>query len=230
MSSVVNTKYEPSGSCRETQWDLLIFDLDGVLVDTQWAEDEALSRLAEQMGLRLSAQERREWFSGQRLLTCIERICAAVDAEPPHDAVARVRAACELLLQGRVEPLPGVASALASIPERKAVASNSPLEIVRSRVAVAGLARWFGESLFSAYDIDAWKPDPALFLHVAAAESVRPSRCLVVEDSDVGVRSALDAGMAVLHFSPGGCAGPHVGCTPFESMSKLPILIRGVAA
>jgi HAD superfamily hydrolase (TIGR01509 family) len=210
--------------------DLVIFDLDGVLVDTQWAEDAALGLMAERLGLRLTPTERHAWFNGQRIMTCIERICDAVGAVPPPDATAIVRAECERLLEGQVEALPGVAAALEAIPYRKAVASNSPLDIIRARVTDAGLAKWFGDSLFSAYDIGAWKPDPALFLHAASHEAVEPARCLVIEDSDVGVEAALAAGMCVLHFAPVGCSGSHVGCTPFDSMELLPTLTRQVAA
>src|SRR5262249_40554374 len=78
-----------------------------------------------------------------------------------------------------------------------AVASNGPLEQTRVSLEVTGLLRYFSANVFSAYDVDAWKPDPRLFLHAATVLGVDPSRCAVVEDGLSGIEAGVAAGMTV---------------------------------
>ncbi|MFC1410264.1 HAD-IA family hydrolase [Streptacidiphilus sp. N1-12] len=205
--------------------ELVIFDLDGVLVDVQHAENAALAHLAGLMGLRLTAAESTALFSGRKLQECIDLIEDRSHTGPPEDAVRIVRETCERLIGPSLEPIAGVREALAGIDAIKCVASNSPPDIIRHRLGAAGIHGQFGARVYSAYDIDAWKPDPTLFLWAADDLGAAPERTVVVEDSAVGVAAALSAGMRVLHF----CAensGPHDTAVPtFSSMHMLPELI-----
>ena len=211
--------------------DLVIFDLDGVLVDVQHAENAALVHLAELMGLRLTVAESTALFSGRKLQECIDLIEDRSHTSPPDGAVRIVREACDRLIGPSLEPIAGVRDALARIDVTKCVASNSPPDIIRNRLGAADIHGQFGDRVYSAYDIDAWKPDPKLFLWAAGDLGAAPERTVVVEDSAVGVAAARAAGMRVLQFcdksgESGGTGGTYdaEGLT-FSSMHALPELI-----
>jgi len=205
---------------------LVVFDLDGVLVDTQYAEDGGLLRLARRMGLTLGEEQAGVLFSGKRLATCIELLERLAGRPAPEDAVEFVRAECERILGPRIDPVDGAEEALRRIKLTKCVASNSPHDLIERRLRASGLLDYFEDRLCSAYDVNAWKPDPGLFLSAAAEYEVPPSGCAVVEDSAVGVRAGVRAGMHVLQFTNGRAVAPHShGVTTFAHMAQLPGLI-----
>ncbi|MEU9994295.1 HAD-IA family hydrolase [Streptomyces sp. NPDC050848] len=207
-----------------------VFDLDGVLVDTQDAENGGLAHVGELMGLRLGKEQRDELFSGKKMQECLDLMADLTGTAPPRDAMAIARAKCEELIGDRIEPIDGVAYALeqlaAALGDRMCVASNSPLGIMESRLRKAGILRHFEGRLFSAYDIGAWKPDPKLFLWAAEQCGVTPDECVVIEDSPVGVDAALGAGMRVLQYTADPADGPHrEGAVTFPAMRLLPRLV-----
>ncbi|MDH2389223.1 HAD-IA family hydrolase [Streptomyces sp. HNM0663] len=208
----------------------VIFDLDGVLVDTQDAENGALAHVGELMGLSLGTEQRDELFSGKKMQECLDLMAELTGKAPPRDAMPIARAKCEELIGDRLEPLEGVADALdrlRALPlAGMCVASNSPLEIIESRLAKAGILHCFDGQLFSAYDVGAWKPDPRLFSWAAESCGAAAEDCVVVEDSPVGVDAGLGAGMRVLQYTADPAAGPHrEGAVAFSSMHELPALI-----
>lgn len=208
--------------------ELIIFDLDGVLVDTQDAENNALAYLGGLMGLPLGEDEARELFSGKKMQECIDLMTERSGNGPPPDAMALVRARCEELIGDRLDPIADVAYALDHIPARKCVASNGPREIIERRLRQAGVLHHFGSRLFSAYEIESWKPDPDLFLWAARTCGSDVDECVVIEDSLVGVAAAVGAGMRVLQYTPEPGTPPHLPDVPtFSSMALLPDLLSG---
>lgn len=211
--------------------EFVVFDLDGVLVDTQDAENGGIAHVGEMMGLRLDKDQRDELFSGKKMQECFDLMADLSGNVPPQDATAIARARCEELIGDRIEPIDGVAYALeqlaAAVGDRMCVASNSPLAIMRSRLEKARILHHFGDRLFSAYDADAWKPDPKLFLWAAESCGVTPDECVVVEDSPVGVDAAVAAGMRVLQYTADPATPAHrEGALTFPSMRALPRLVR----
>ncbi|MFF9347893.1 HAD family hydrolase [Streptomyces sp. NPDC014734] len=212
---------------------LVICDLDGVLVDTQDAENGALAHIGELMGLSLGRERRDELFSGKKMQECLDLMEELTATAPPPDAIGLARARCEELIGDRLEPLAGVAEALDALGALAhtglCVASNSPLEIITSRLTKAGILHHFEGRLFSAYDVGAWKPDPKLFLWAAERCGAAVDDCVVVEDSPVGVDAALDAGMRVLQYAADPATGPHRdGAVVLRSMRDLPALVAAV--
>ncbi|MEU6153557.1 HAD-IA family hydrolase [Actinosynnema sp. NPDC047251] len=208
--------------------DLLILDLDGVLVDTQDAEDGALAYLGTLMGVHLEHHEAQELFSGKKVQECIDLLEGLAHRPPPPDAVPIVRAKCRELIGSTLEPVPGVREALARVDVPMCVASNSPLELIKERLSDCGIIDHFDGRLYSAYEAGAWKPDPGLFRWAARDQGVPADRCLVVEDSLVGVDAALAAGMKVLQFNVVPVRAPHrAGVPTFSSMHALPGLVHG---
>jgi len=208
---------------------LVIFDLDGVLVDTQDAENEALVFLAHLMGLTIDPRRAQHLFSGKRLHDCIGMLVEMSGSQAPPDAVAIVRDRCETTIGSDLRPVPGVVETLDRIAPIKVVASNSPREIIERRLAAAGIRHHFQHGIYSAYDANAWKPDPRLFRWASADHGVAAQDCVVIEDSAVGVDAAVTAGMPVLQFSNGERTAPHRHGVPvFTSMLALPDLINSL--
>ncbi|MEU4448302.1 HAD-IA family hydrolase [Actinosynnema sp. NPDC050801] len=215
-------------SDRTSGVDLLILDLDGVLVDTQDAEDGALAHVGTLMGVHLTPDQASALFSGKRVQECLDLLAEMAHRPPPPDAVRIVRAKCQELIGGTLEPVPGVEDALRRVGVELCVASNSPREIIEKRLADCGILGFFGDRLYSAYEVNAWKPDPELFRWAARDRGVAADRCVVVEDSLVGVDAALSAGMRVLQFNVVPVEAPHrAGVPTFSSMHALPELVHG---
>jgi beta-phosphoglucomutase-like phosphatase (HAD superfamily) len=96
---------------------------------------------------------------------------------------------------------------------------------------VSGLAAYFGDNLFSSYVIGSWKPDPGLFQYAAYAMAFVPSRCAVIEDSEVGIEAAIAAGMTPLYYVQTGVTTSYqtTGSVVFDYMSQLPQLLEQFA-
>lgn len=91
---------------------------------------------------------------------------------------------------------------LEQISGKKCIASNAPVENTRRSLNICQLSHHFDSDIFSAYQVKAWKPDPTLFLYAAAAFGIEPCKCLVVEDSEIGIEAAVAAGMDSVFYDP----------------------------
>jgi len=214
---------------------LVIFDCDGVLIDSEALCDRVVSAALTEQGWPLAAADCHRLFLG---LTFPD-IQHAAEAHLGRtlgtgwtdDIVQRVTE----VMANEAEPIPGARAALEAtaalgLPFR--IASNSSRPEMTAKVARAELSDLVEGRIHSAYDLIArgkrGKPDPDLFLEAAAAENVAPAACVVIEDSLAGVRAAVAAGMRCLGFSPDN-HGAHLraaGAYPFASMSALPDLLR----
>lgn len=215
---------------RPRQVAAVLFDLDGVLVDTQDVEIEALLLLAGELSPRLPEdQDLRQLLAGRKMQEAVDMIASFCDRAPPKDAVAQVRQTAERLLAGRLRLIPGVVTALRQIRLPKHVVSNSPLDLIQKRLADARIAGHFTSPHFSAYEYHVWKPDPALYRHALEHLDIPPEAAIAIEDSAVGVEAAQAAGLWVYWYS--SKASPDVDVPRvlrLEAMSALPRLIRAV--
>ncbi len=125
-----------------------------------------------------------------------------------------------------LKPVAGAKALLQSLSLPRCTASNAPVEKTKRQLALTGLAEFFGDNLFSAYAVNAWKPDPALFLYAANAMGFEPRDCLVVEDSPVGVEAALAAGIPVVHYDPEDQFSAIAGVQKIEKLQLLGGLLR----
>lgn len=205
---------------------LVMFDLDGVLVATQDAEDGGVRHLAAYMGLTLSATQASELFSGKRIRDCADELARLCGRQAPENYEEIVRSRCRELLGDGSISVHGVAAALTQIDLPMCVVSNSPLRLMESRLEQSKLRQFFSMGLFSAYELGVWKPDSQIYRSAAAICGVPPWRCIVVEDSEAGVRAALGAQMRVLRYRPLGRQSETLtGCLEFVDMSQLPRLL-----
>ena len=219
--------------------DLVIFDCDGVLIRTEqhcWTADAAAFTAA---GIPLTEEEVALRFTGiafRDMYRTLEREHGVTLPADFHDGIAEtIQAAC--VAAGADLAVPGVAAAVAAIPQRKCVASSSNPDWLERYLTQIGLWSRFAPNVFSAVEVAHGKPAPDLFLHAARRMGVDPARCLVIEDSVPGVTGAAAAGMRVLGFTatawdPAG-HGPRLtgagAMAVFDDMARLPDLIREAA-
>lgn len=130
-----------------------------------------------------------------------------------------------------LKPMPGVLEMLATLNSPKCIASSGPLPKIRQALEVSGLAAYFGDNLFSSYEIGSWKPDPGLFQYAAHAMGFVPSQCAVIEDSEVGIEATIAARMTPLYYVQTGLTTSYqtAGHVVFDDMSQLPQLLEQFA-
>jgi HAD superfamily hydrolase (TIGR01509 family) len=212
-------------------FELVIFDCDGVLVDSEPLSNRILAERLTAIGLPTTTEQSMHDYMGRSWKTdqaIIEGRLGRPLPEGWSDAYhAEVMAAFERELQA----VPGVVEALDAIEEPSCVASSSAHPRIRAALCATGLLARFEGRIFSATDVEHGKPAPDLFLHAAASLGAEPGRCAVVEDAPTGVQAARAAGMAVFGYA--GSTRPErleaEGACVFASMGELPALICGSA-
>ena len=187
---------------------LVIFDLDGTLIDSEPLSCRAVSETLQGLGLDYSTHDILGRFVGIASSEMIATIEAESRRSLPADVVARMEARMARLFETELKPLPGVSALLDRLSVASCVASNSPRDYVHRSLEQAGLATLLpANSRFSADMVARPKPAPDLFRFAATQFGKAPEACLVIEDSEAGVRAACAAGMAALGF----VGGSHVG-------------------
>jgi HAD superfamily hydrolase (TIGR01509 family) len=185
---------------------LVIFDCNGVLVDSEPIAAAVLSEALGRIGIALSATGVMRRFHGRRPADIFAAIQAATGKTLPPDFAAFVAAQTLRRLRTELRPVAHAAHALTWIRGPKAVASSSSPERIRTSLETTGLLRFFDPRCFSASGVRKGKPAPDLFLLAAARSEVEPSACIVVEDSAPGIAAAAAAGMKPIGFVGGSLA------------------------
>jgi HAD superfamily hydrolase (TIGR01509 family) len=210
----------------------VIFDCDGVLVDSERISARVLTQMLGELGLTLSQQDVLEHFVGLSMSHCLDRIGDLLGRAPPAGLVQAYDRRTHAALEREVAPVPGIVEALRRIALPCCVASNGEHAKMRLTLAATGLWAHFAGRVFSADDVDRPKPAPDVYLLAAGRSGVDPADCVVVEDTPTGVAAARAAGMTVFGFgalTPSHRlreAGAHA---IFDDMRALPGLIdKGV--
>ncbi|WP_201837848.1 HAD family hydrolase [Microvirga zambiensis] len=186
---------------------LLIFDCDGVLVDSEVLSCRIDAEFLTQIGIPYTAEEVARQFLGVSLKTMISRIEAERNRRLPDDFGEKLNRILFERFETDLKPIAGVRDAILSLPYPRCVASSSVPERITLSLRITGLADLF-DDIFSSTQVARGKPAPDLFLHAASHMSARPEDCVVIEDSTAGVQAALAAGMRVIGFAGGGHCGP----------------------
>lgn len=212
--------------------ELIIFDSDGVLVDSEPIANRILAAHLSATGYPCTFAQSVERFVGRSLSSIIAMVEEDRGHPLPDGFYDAVQDATFAALREELKPVPGVADALRHIAARKCVASSGRIEKLDLTLGVTGLRGHFGDRLFSATMVRRGKPHPDLFLLAAARMGAAPADCVVVEDSVPGVEAARAAAMAVLGYAGGShVADGHAarltgaGATVFTDMADLPDLI-----
>ncbi|MCD2174320.1 HAD family hydrolase [Rhizobium sp. C4] len=188
---------------------LMIFDCDGVLVDSEPIALAVLGEMLKGQQVALSDEEIAERFLGRSLGAVAEIVEQEFGRRLPEDFPAMIRRRLFARYETELRAMPGIRSALDGLAARgvaTCVASSSLPERIAKSLSVTGLSEAFGARLFSASMVKAGKPAPDLFLHAARQCGFSPANCIVIEDSPAGIEAARAAGMLVLAFGGGGHA------------------------
>jgi HAD superfamily hydrolase (TIGR01509 family) len=180
---------------------LLIYDCDGVLVDSEALAGAVLADLMTALGHPMTTVECHRVFGGRRVSDVLRRaemilgrpIPKELGTQAAHQLLARFR--------GELKSVPGAADAIASMPYPRCVCSSSAPERLMLALTVTGLVPLFGEHIYSAEQVARGKPEPDLFLFAARTVGFAPSQTIVVEDSVLGIAAARAAGMASIGFT-----------------------------
>ncbi len=190
--------------------DLVIFDCDGVLVDSEVIFARILAECLTAADLPATADEALLLGFGKNRDTLTAAVETRFGRTLPDRFFETMRARTALALERELVPMPGIEALLTALPVARCVASNGHLGRVRERLALTGLLRFFDPHVFSASQVAFGKPAPDLFLLAARQLGAHPASCTVVEDSVIGVVAAIAAGMPVLGFCGGShCPGDH---------------------
>jgi HAD superfamily hydrolase (TIGR01509 family) len=190
--------------------DLIIFDCDGVLVDSEIVSFKVEAEMFAEIGIGLTAHDLLTRFLGTSSASMFAIIEQENDIKLPSDFAERAARRTLEAFDRTLKPIPGIADLLAQLPGRKCVASSSESPRIRHSLSLAGILHHFEPHIFSATQVKHGKPAPDLFLLAAERMSAPPTRCLVIEDSVAGVTAARAADMTVLGFTGGShCLDGH---------------------
>ncbi|MFJ9774712.1 HAD family hydrolase [Kitasatospora sp. NPDC101157] len=211
--------------------DLVIFDCDGVLVDSEVIAVRVLVQLGEEFGWPLTEAEAIERFVGRSEAANHAMVAERLGEEAATLFDKRFRELHAEAVDAGLTPVPGLPEALDALEALglpTCVASSGTHEKMRHTLGRTGLYGRFEGRIFSATEVGRGKPAPDLFLHAARSMGVDPARCLVVEDSGPGVQAARAAGMRALGYAGGVTAAERLagpGTVVFDDMHGLPGLI-----
>jgi HAD superfamily hydrolase (TIGR01509 family) len=211
------------------RFDLVIFDNDGVLVDSEWHANGILADLLTEFGLPCTREDCVRDYMGSTLARVREIAESRLGRPLPAQLEERYHARLFEAFRTRLTAVPGVTGALARIDVPRCVASSGTHERIRLALGATGLLAQFEGRIFSADDVARGKPAPDLFLHAAARLGVAPHRCAVIEDSPLGIEAANRAGMVAFGFArvtPPERLREAAGGI-FISMDELPAMLAG---
>ena len=208
---------------------LVIFDCDGVLVDTEPLSNGALKRRLDAIGLPMPLDEVIRTFVGRSKPDCLVMIAERLGRELPLDFEAQWDREFDDALRGQTRPIEGIVELLRDFPLPYCVASNGEPDRMRVALEAAGLLPFVDGRLFTASEVARPKPAPDLFLHAARVMGSTPQGTVVVEDTTTGVKAAVAAEMRVFGYAGADHAQPEAlrreGATVFREMRELPGLL-----
>jgi HAD superfamily hydrolase (TIGR01509 family) len=208
-------------------FDLILFDCDGVLVDSEPIANQLFTTMVQELGAAMTPEENDRLFRGRSMESCRKILSEHLGREisPAFFDEFHDRLFARLRLE--LKPVDGIHEALDQIKIPSCVASSGSHEKMQLTLNHCGLWDRFAGRIFSAHDVTRGKPFPDLFLHAAKTLDVDPARCAVIEDSLPGIQAAVAAGMKPFAYEPFGAtqAMRENGAVIFSDMRQLPELL-----
>ena len=180
---------------------LIIFDCDGVLVDSELIINIVFVELLNNLGLNVNIQDMYENFVGYSFAQCMVKIEKMLGKMPPKNFEVLYRRETTKALKKDLQPVRGVRDVIHQLKVPYCVASSSSHERMQSTLSITGLLPYFEGKLFSVKDVSRGKPFPDVYLHAAKTMGFEPSNCIVIEDTPVGVEGGISAEMTVFGYS-----------------------------
>jgi len=212
-------------------WQLVIFDCDGVLVDSEAIQNRVFARMLGEAGLPISYEAVVRQFVWLKMSHCLDIVEQRLGHPLPPCFEARLQDQTFAAFERELKPVRGVAQALDRIDTSVCVASNGSLDKMRKTLGMTGLLPRFQGRMFSAAQVARPKPHPDLYLHAAREMAADPVICAVIEDSRAGVRAAVAAGMTVFGYAAAGQGESlaAAGARVFNDMCELQGLLRAAS-
>jgi HAD superfamily hydrolase (TIGR01509 family) len=217
------------GKVTKRRFELLIFDCDGVLVDSEVITNRVFVGMLNELGLALSLEDMFERFVGRSMPQCLTLIRQLLGREVPEEFLPEFQLRITAALESELKAVDGIESVLETIKLPYCVASSGTHAKMRLTLGLTGLLPNFEGRMFSVTEVALPKPFPDVFLHAAMQLNTAAAACAVIEDTPTGVRAGVAAGMTVFGF----CAhtpkhrlleaGAH---HIFDNMRDLPRLLR----
>lgn len=182
----------------------IIFDCDGVLVDSEPISNRVLIEMAKAYGADIALDYAYTHFKGNSLKSCIKLISELVPIPSENEFEVEFRARSFEAFKNEIQPVKNVKQLLSQLEVPYCVASSGPQYKIELNLELTGLSQYFEDRIYSCYTINKWKPEPDIFLWAADELNVEPKECLVIEDSIYGVEAALKGGFMVCGFDPDG--------------------------
>ncbi|QEH95801.1 HAD family hydrolase [Gluconobacter thailandicus] len=225
----MTTALDPKGQLK-----LVIFDCDGVLVDSEHASCQATAEFARSLGLNISDEAAHDRFSGKALPQVVEELEHELGRSLPENTALKMRDNLVRLMQKTAEPVEGASEMMHGIRDLGVpfrVGSNSSVTEMDAKFERTGMTHFFPEDrVHSANDMNEPKPSPEVYLYAAKAERVLPENCVVIEDSDTGAEAARRAGMSCVLLRADGLPNPSFWPVPgfvrINHLSQLVPLLR----
>ncbi len=201
----------------------VIFDCDGVLVDSEVISARIFQEMATELGLDIGFETVLGQITGTSMQENLKFFSEKIDVELPADFESEYRRRSFETFKTELKPIKGIHDLLDKIKVPIGVASSGPTEKIKLNLTTTNLIDYFGDNIFSSYDIGSWKPDPEIYLYAAKAMGFQPEECAVIEDSLVGVQAAKAGGFSVFGFAHGKNrnAFEELGAMVFSEMKEL---------
>jgi HAD superfamily hydrolase (TIGR01509 family) len=210
--------------------ELIIFDCDGVLVDSELITNRVFAELLAGIGLPLGMDYLFEHFVGRSMQHCWQQVGRLLGYEVPAAVRDEFQLRSLAALRAQVQPVAGVVAVLDSLPVPCCVASSGGHDKMATTLGATGLLPRFRDRMFSATEVPNGKPAPDIFLYAATRCGVEPQRCAVIEDSAAGVHAGVAAGMRVYGYCAHTPAQRLLSAgaeATFNDMVRLPELLFG---
>jgi HAD superfamily hydrolase (TIGR01509 family) len=220
------------GRVNKKRFELLIFDCDGVLVDSELITNRVFAGMLNELGIRVSIDDMFERFVGRSMPQCLEIISGLLGRPVPEGFVADYHTRSAAALREELKAVPDIELVLATVGLPFCVASSGTHEKMQTTLGITGLLAQFSGRMYSVTEVARSKPFPDVFLYAARQQGVAPAACAVIEDTPTGVHAGVAAGMTVFGYcalTPRAKlieAGAH---HTFERMRDLPQLLARTA-
>lgn len=197
---------------------LIIFDCDGVLIDSEWLCIEVLIKLLKQHKVNVDTPYFYTHFLGRHFQQIIDCALNDFNINLPANFETTYQKMLMETFQEQLLPCHGIVSILQQLKIAKCIATSSFPERTKHALKITQLSNYFGNNVFTASEVKNGKPAPDLFLHAAKNMEIEPAQCLVIEDSGAGLLAAKAAGMPVIHYR----GGKHFsGDVPFKYPNEM---------
>lgn len=179
------------------EYKCIIFDSDGVLVDSETLSAKVFQEMALELGLNLDFETAHEHFAGTSMKENLHFIEENITGSLPLNFEKEFRARTYEVFKTDLKAVRGIHELIDKLKIPYCVASSGPFEKIRLNLGLVSLLDHFENKIYSSYDIGSWKPEPGVFLHAAKEMGFEPEECVVIEDSASGIRAAVAGGFKV---------------------------------